>query len=655
MNQHLQLHDKLRGLKKNPNTQNWAKKNISGGRKRNWFFGIITISLVIAMLGVTTLARISQSYSNISTRQESLISYISDLFKVTADLEDGLEKLIIDEVNTIAEPVNNFWLTEWLTTYETKKALGLIKEWKKIVQPLGEYEITSSGLSAGVSKPTFTNALQDFFTKAPEVMEQTRFYWRSLWPYRIAGVVSSELLGLFNKVSKALDLLDYILVNQQKILFLLGHYSAQTIVLFNQNPGEARPTGGFTGSYIIMEVSQGELSIKESQSIYYVSNVTKEEIVAHPHTWMYARFFDNRALPQGLHNMNFFPCFRDSAELLAEEFEKSVNGFTINQLYMITPNILKTLLPPDLIIEVPEVGTFNPDNLLDEIERLSSFQAVDITNPKKQIKNIFESLIDSFDEILDYYGPSNIVQILLHGLFARHIQMWYPSNDLTSFVRNIGFSSDQVCADLNPDTITFLLSNVSGDKRQLITDNNFGISAKRNFGGYRITLKYKQQLGQTEFLQRGFNPFGINYFGFQLPINASNIHVDSTPQLEDGGLRPYYQIRSQLNTRYKARTPEVISNTAQSVADLEDEGFVYQNPDGSLVAGAYINDRPGETTLEVSFDLSQKSYEKLSFYPQPGLNNPTLRLGENTATKDNIFNRKIEGLQLEQGVDLVLF
>lgn len=648
------LQAKLKGLKQNKVAHSQADSFVRSYITKNRLFVFLTcISILISLIGIT-LGRVSQSYVNFQNRSETLIAYVEDLFKVSSNLEADLEVLITNEINSIAEPINSFWLTEWLTKYETSRALRLIKDWKEALNPLTEYEISSAGIVAGVSKPTFTNSLQEFFLVAPELIEKTRLHWRSLWPYRLSGLMSVQLRNIFDKVSRILDLLEYINANQQKLLFLLGHYSTQTIVLFNQNPGEARPTGGFTGSYIIMEISQGELSIKESQSIYFVSNVTPDRPIAHHHTWMYEIYKEFRALPHGLHNMNYFPCFRDSASLLASEFERSRNGFTINQLFMITPDIMQALLPPDFILEVPEVGTFNSDNLLDEIERLSSFEAVDITNPKKQIKNIFTSLIDSFEQIVEYFGPNNIVKILLNGFFSRHIQIWFPSPDLTDFVRRIGFSSDQVCSDVNPSIVTFLVSNMSGDKRQLITKNNFGISAKRNFGGYRVTLHYKQELEGEDSLQRGFNPYGLQFFGFQLPRGARNIEVESNPRMITNGLRKYYQIRSQINSNKQVRTPDIIEKTARSVSDLED-GLLYQNPDGSMVAGAYVNDRPGEAVLEVSFDIDKMAYETLTFYPQPGLNKPILRLGNNTASNDNIYTRKVEGLSLEQGVDIAFF
>ena len=605
----------------------------------------VTLALLLSFTTLTLFSRVAQTYGRFREREAVILQTITDFLGVAPNLEAEVRTTLEEEIYDVMAPLDSFLLTRPLTSSYLNRGVELVGTWKQALEPFKAYEISASGVTGGLNSPTFTSTLQQFLLRLPDLLARTRGYLRSFWFVRALGLFSEELQRSFFQLDRVLRVGDLLVEYTQSILTLFGHYTTQRLVVFNQNPGEARPTGGFTGSYLILDLSQGRLSILESQSIYYVSNPLSP-LVAHPISWHYKGYGAH-----GLHNLNYFSCTRDSAQLLARQFERSSNGFTIDQLYFVNPPLLEALLPAGFVLEVPGVGSLNKNTLLAEIERISSFAAIDPTNPKKQLADIFTTLAAEFATILRARSGSEILRILVTKITTRDLQFWFEQGSLQNLFLELGIHSNYVCHDLYPDTISFVLNNMSGDKRHLITEGHFSISARPLLSGSRLRLRYAHVLDSVESLQRGFMPFGKDFVGFVVPAKARNIRVvEASPQLNLSALRPYYYPR--LGRNANPYTPEVIRRVTQSATDLP-EGVLYQHPDGSLLVGAYVRDDPDRMTeLTVEFDLPRSALDELRFYPQPALNDPTLTFGRGVALRTDPTMRRVAGDYLDAGVDL---
>lgn len=638
-------HERLRGLRSQRASSTWSLFSPFAGREK-WGFLLVTLALLLSFTTLTLFSRVAQTYGRFREREAVIFQTLTDFLVVAPNLETEVHATLEEEIYGVMAPLDSFLLTRPLTSNYLNRGLELVGTWKQALEPFKAYEISARGLTGGLNAPTFTSTLEDFLLRLPDLLARTRGYLRSFWFVRALGLASSNLQSSFFTLDRLLRLGDLFVESTQALLTFFGHYTTQRLVLFNQNPGEARPTGGFTGSYLSLDLSQGQLEILESQSIYHVSNLRPNPLVAHPITWQYAG-----SSPHGLHNLNYFSCFRDSAALLAGEFERSVNGFTIDQLYFITPPLLTALLPPDFVLEVPGVGLLNERTLFEEIERVSSFAAVDIENPKKQLASIFTALVAAFPELVKTRPALELVRILLTKISTRDLQYWFEAPALQEFFASLGIHSNVACLDLYPHTISFVLNNLAVDKRHLITRGHFSISARPLLSGVRIRLRYAHTLEAVESLQRGFNYEGRSFLGFVLPNAARNLEVITVaPALHLAARRPYYYANAgRAKTLY---TPPVIERVAQSALDVP-SGVLYQHPDGSLLLGAYVRDDPDRVSeLTVEFDLPRSALDELRFYPQPALNDPTLTFGRGAALRTDPTVRRVAGDYLDAGVDL---
>ncbi|MEK7203593.1 MAG: DUF4012 domain-containing protein, partial [Patescibacteria group bacterium] len=136
----------------------------------------------------------------------------------------------------------------------------------------------------------------------------------------------------------------------EALMVMLGQSSPQRYVFLFQNSSELRPTGGFPGSYALVEFDKGVMTKFLVDDIYNPDGQMKEKIIP-PRPLQ-------RATPNwGMRDANWFIDFRTSAKKVAEFYYKDtrilVDGVIAINVGLI-PEILKITGP----IEMPEFGLF---------------------------------------------------------------------------------------------------------------------------------------------------------------------------------------------------------------------------------------------------------------------------------------------------------
>ncbi|NJS40997.1 DUF4012 domain-containing protein [Candidatus Gracilibacteria bacterium] len=281
---------------------------------------------------------------------------------------------------------------------------------------------------------SFTTDLQIFFSELDNLIIQTESLWSDFGIYRtfLSIFGNQKAQQILSSIDEGIKLLKILNNNQDNILDLLGHYTTKQIVIFNQNTGEARSTGGFYGSYLPLTISQGKITVGQSQSIYWIDGSKNPVNYAHP-AYSYYSYGKERTLTVGSRDLNFTPCFEVTGSLIEQEFSTSDNGYTIDHLLMITPQFIQNLLPLDFVLNVDGIGPINRNNFFDEIERLTSLSFATNSNPKYNISNIFKSLLDSFESIVNSQGVSKTLNTIIDSIQSRDMMMWFKNPSLIEF------------------------------------------------------------------------------------------------------------------------------------------------------------------------------------------------------------------------------
>ena len=657
-NEIIPYHHKLQLLKQKPDQTKGYRLVFKNSIKSN-FFILVTIILLLSILMASFLSRVNQAKLRVAENNSLLSLKLKSLFELSGgDRQNNLNSIKNTLLSSV-QPVISFVGGADIVNKDLDKIQDVSSAWLTATDSLNQYTFSAEGFNHNTDPSrSFTKDLEIFFDELPMLKSRTERVWGELWFYKFAASISSDskAKSAIALVDQAIAGIDSVIKLKPLILESLGHYSTQRMVIFNQNTGEARPTGGFIGSHIPIDISQGRMKIGESQSIFYIDGQATKTNLTHPAAWYYGYYYNDVGFG-GAQNSNFFNCFPETAKLLEDDFVNSKNGYSIDQLLMINPQLLQNLLPYDFDFNVPEIGNITKQNFLSEVERVSSFQAPDRSNPKSLLSSVFKGLLLKIPEIIKQEGLSVVLSKIIFSVAARDLNIWFRNPTVQSASESLGFASEQVCEDKQKkNIITPLLVNISGDKRGLISQNNFAITSTRTWGGQKIKVSYIQNLPESKNLQRGFQDIiVINMIGLQIPQNAYNISVSGSHNLNLPFLREGYL--DELKTRDQRRY--VLSSAIQTTIDtgrnLKDGGFTYNQPDGSLVAGSYVSDNNvGETVVNFEFTLPIQSGESVIFYGQPGLNEPSLFLGEGVDIYKNSEIRQVTDSQIIQsGVRLV--
>jgi Protein of unknown function (DUF4012) len=611
--------------------------------KRNWI-KIVIVLLVFGIIGNYTFLNLKQSIRNVEQNKSTLLEKIKSIInkndKDQITVLNELESKLIQDL----EPIATNPLAGMIVKSDITKIKTLTAKWLDILYPFKNYKFTTEGFSSTLLQQRyFTQDVELFLNKAKPLIDETHWQLNSFWIYNLLG--NAQVKESLQTVSNVIDIIDILSQKQEIILTMLGHYQTQKIVVFNQNNGEARPTGGFMGSYIPIDISRGQIKIGQSQSIYFFDKGNKTDTLAHPATAYYG-FFEGKVDPHGARNSNVFPCFPDTAKYLEREFAKTENGYNIDDVVLTSPDYLLGYLPDSFELNIG--GEKVPKNqILKKIEQITAIEIEDVNNPKKQITSIFNLIINQLPEILKGQALINLISYTQESLQARNLHTWFRSDKIQKLWQTTGMAGIDTCQNLNEtQIITPIVINLSGDKRNLITSTNFEIFTDKNL----LRLKWHQSLPAQKhsLLQRGHNQDGITMIGFQVPGNWQVKHIKSQDGLNVPFLRDYYTEQLEYENQTKYIYPTEISNLINSSFDYSqnklDQGFSYLQPDGSAVVGMYVHDDFSKDSTSAEFEMLMPSFDQdLYFFSQPGLNNLSLDFnGEQNSNK----------IQLQKGIKI---
>jgi hypothetical protein len=600
---------------------------------------VITCGLIFVILFVSFCVNLFRSYANLSSTMKRVAPKLELL------LLNNPESLI-SEINTETtqvlkdlSPVIKFTGLNLILQSDVEKASLLGKEWVRALTPLTKYKLNSDGfVSTQNSNNRFTLELAIFFDSAEELVNQTQKLYDKLNLYTwFVELIRGDKLESLKNLQDFLDLTKELISNKNNVLTILGHYSSQKYVIFTQNTGEARPSGGFLGSYTPLEILQGRFLLGSSQSIYYVSNGSSKQSFSHPSIWN-SGYLSTAFGIHGLHNDNTFSCFDTSAQLLEKNFVNSENGYGMNGLIMLTSSVIKKLLPSGFKLKIDDDLVLGYDNILDEIERITSLEAEDKTNPKYRIGEIFTKILENFDTIFKDVSLRELASRILTAVVSKDIQIWFKDKAIQNYWSTTFLAPNKNClynSSERANVISPLITNLSGDKRNLITQNQFNIFAEKRPGFIDVHLKYKQILPKTINLQRGFQKFSsLTFVGLQIPKNSSNFNVESPQGLSLKFPSAFYKEYISLDYQPELVLQSEVRGVVETARNIPNsQGVSYVQPDNSQVVGIYIADDNLESRVNFSFSVPDDG-KYIEFFGQPGLNQPLISLGKNLEFAD---------------------
>lgn len=381
-------------------------------------------------------------------------------------------------------------------------------------------------------------------------------------------------------------------------LKILGQDSLKRYLLLFQNNNELRPTGGFIGSYALLDLDRG--------------NIKKISIPGGGPYDLKAGLKVNISAPKPLRILNQRWEFQDanwfadlpvSADKLNWFYEKS-GGPTIDGLIFINASFVENLLKITGPIEMPDYGkTISAENFIDEIQKSVEFEYDKTANrPKQIIADLAPKLLDKLMQS-DKNTLIKILDLAFNGLSEKDIQLYFKNFSLEKFVLKNNWGGEIKKTDR--DYLNIISTNIAGEK----TDAKISVNANlkvdvQNDGSIINTLT----LVKTHSGQKGEALYGvpnIDYLRVYTPKGSEFISANGFEPMET-------ELFDNIDPEIFQADEELVSISDTKQIEPLTQTEIYYEGDKSVFAN-WIKIEPGETkTVTLSYKLPFKlSLDKL--------------------------------------------
>ena len=277
--------------------------------------------------------------------------------------------------------------------------------------------------------------------------------------------LSSDVQGEANELKEKLahvgGILDEVLNWSDIGLKLLGHYKPQKYLLLFQNPGEIRATGGFIGTYGLLEIDRGFLKNILINGIFDIDGQLKVNVVP-------PRPIQRISTAWSTHDSNWFFDFPTSARKAAWFFEKTGNP-TPDQVVALTPKVVEKLLEITGPIEMAEYGqTIGADNFVEAVQfEVEINYDKTLNKPKQFLTDLFPMLMEKLSD-LDLEQWQEVLKILNQSLNEKDIMIFSFDEEIEKFVHERGWAGE--IKDTDKDFLAVVSSNINGYKTDRVID-----------------------------------------------------------------------------------------------------------------------------------------------------------------------------------------
>ncbi len=274
-----------------------------------------------------------------------------------------------------------------------------------------------------------------------------------------SSIIPKEYREIFTQLQEALPVLNQSL-NHSKELFkfsldILGHASPKRYLFMFQNTNELRPTGGFFGTFALVDLDKGEIVNMEvpSGGTYDLKGYLTEKVISPEPMQLVGSAWN-------IWDANWWADFPTSAEKIIWFFENS--GWpSVDGVIAINSSIIPELLKIVGNIEMPEYGkVLTPDNVVLALQHATLFEYED-NKPKEIISDLMPLLIE---KLLSTKSEQTLPIILaLNNAFeSKDFQFYFTEQSKQETARSFGWTGEM--EDTNNDYLMVVNTNIAGGK-----------------------------------------------------------------------------------------------------------------------------------------------------------------------------------------------
>ncbi len=329
-------------------------------------------------------------------------------------------------------------------------------------------------------------------------LEQARFNG-ILWPLK------GKIFGLKSKIEYGRNILAEAIPMSRLLPALAGYPEKVSYLVLLQNSDELRPTGGFLGTYGILETEYGEILRLDTHDIYHMDMPVKDKLNIEPPEPIKKYLIDKWYMRDG----NWSPDWPTAAKKIewfykAEDSllppENRINNFTgeFDGVIAVTPKFITDLLA---LTGPVEVGgeKYDKDNFVNLLEYkvekgyvqlgVSSWQRKEIIGDiAKELKiKLFDLPASRWQEIMDV-ANDNIIK--------KNIFVFFKDEEIESLIKEEGWGGE-VKETFEGDFLMAVDSNMGSLKTDAVMSKSADYKMEQTADGLvaKLRLNYAHEGG----------------------------------------------------------------------------------------------------------------------------------------------------------------
>ncbi|MBT4335687.1 DUF4012 domain-containing protein, partial [bacterium] len=274
-----------------------------------------------------------------------------------------------------------------------------------------------------------------------------------------SSIIPGEYRDTFNQLQEALPILKNSLNHNSELfkfsLDVLGHESPKRYLFMFQNNNELRPTGGFFGTFALVDLVKGEIINMEVPpgGTYDLKGYLTKKVISPDPMHLVGTAWN-------IWDANWWADFPTSAEKITWFFENS-NWPSVDGVISINSSIVPDLLEVVGNIEMPEYDkVLTPDNVVLALQHATLFEYED-NKPKEIIGDLMPLLVD---KLLSSKSEHTLPLVLtLNSAFeSKDFQFYFPDSSMQEKARSFGWTGE--IEDTDHDYLMVVNTNIAGGK-----------------------------------------------------------------------------------------------------------------------------------------------------------------------------------------------
>jgi hypothetical protein len=392
----------------------------------------------------------------------------------------------------------------------------------------------------------------------------------------------AQFVLLRSKLPEIKSFIESVIENDGIITDVLGGNGPRKYLFLFQNNQEMRATGGFIGTYGILDIFNGRVRNFFMDGVFNPDGQLKDKIVPpEPIQKMSANW--------SLHDSNWFPDFPKSAEKAAWFYERT-GGPTVDGVITMTPSVMQKLLEVTGPIEMSDYGvTVDKDNFIETVQQeVEVDYDKELNQPKKILADLAPKVLDKIFNAKNPTDMAKTLQILMENLNEKQILIYSKNYDIEKMLSNVGWSGEVL--NTQKDYLSVINTNINGYKTDGVIDESISHQAEIQSDGSIIdTLTITRHHNGGNMDKDWWNKVNSDYMRVYVPKGSKLLAAEGQTREFDSPPLDYKKLGFKWDPQLRQEEDSTQIDEATGTRIYEDSGktvfanWVYVSPQETVV------------------------------------------------------------------------